>query len=196
MKTRRAYVELLLEHGSPLAYPVLLSTNEWEFLRNKVICRENNICQRCQQACNDGYMPKWVGGPGGFLAEVPYVEVWGTKTVDLVWLGEVVGQYDKETLKMVPMKIPLIGHVHHTYYVLTRLPWEYPLDDLQLLCHVCHTLVHDQTQISVYQNEEKRRFSYLTPCSRCHGTGHLAQYDHVSDGICFRCNGARFEEWQ
>lgn len=27
-------------------------------------------------------------------------------------------------------------------------------------------------------------------CSRCGGTGHLSQYQHISLGVCFACNGS------
>jgi hypothetical protein len=30
---------------------------------------------------------------------------------------------------------------------------------------------------------------FYTPCDRCGGSGHLPQYNHVSGGVCFKCNG-------
>ncbi len=34
----------------------------------------------------------------------------------------------------------------------------------------------------------------LKPCYRCHGTGYFPEYNHVEDGICFRCRGAKYEQ--
>jgi len=34
-------------------------------------------------------------------------------------------------------------HVHHRHYVRGRDPWEYELDELQVLCKTCHKAHHD-----------------------------------------------------
>ena len=34
-------------------------------------------------------------------------------------------------------------HVHHTYYVAARAPWEYPDWSLEVLCPGCHSQAHD-----------------------------------------------------
>lgn len=34
----------------------------------------------------------------------------------------------------------------------------------------------------------------LTPCHRCKGAGFFPEFRHVSNGVCFRCNGSRYEE--
>lgn len=34
-------------------------------------------------------------------------------------------------------------HVHHPVYVKGREPWEYPNEELQVLCHVCHSGHHE-----------------------------------------------------
>ena len=34
-------------------------------------------------------------------------------------------------------------HVHHTFYVRDRMPWEYPDESLRCWCTFCHGLFHD-----------------------------------------------------
>jgi hypothetical protein len=34
-------------------------------------------------------------------------------------------------------------HVHHTYYVRDRMPWDYPDESLRCWCTYCHGLFHD-----------------------------------------------------
>ncbi|MDG1158122.1 MAG: hypothetical protein P8N19_01430 [Flavobacteriales bacterium] len=31
-------------------------------------------------------------------------------------------------------------------------------------------------------------------CSRCGGSGHLPQYNHIQGGACFKCNGCGNDE--
>lgn len=33
-----------------------------------------------------------------------------------------------------------------------------------------------------------------TNCERCAGAGYFPEYDHINSGVCFRCDGNRFEE--
>ena len=86
-------------------------------------------------------------------------------------------------------------HVHHKLYVKSRLPWEYPDSDLVTLCNWCHWELHEHTIIPVYQEEDNGELVNLnyTPCQRCNGAGVLPEYNHVENGICFKCNGSRYE---
>jgi len=84
-------------------------------------------------------------------------------------------------------------HVHHKYYQEKLLPWEYPLNALTTLCWICHKELHENQKI-IRLDENGNEKGMLTRCFRCHGTGYFPQYDHVEGGICFRCNGARYEE--
>lgn len=84
-------------------------------------------------------------------------------------------------------------HIHHTYYQEGLLPWEYPDSSLQTLCWHCHEELHKNEKVPVL-NEQGIEYRKLTPCVRCCGLGYLPHYHYVQNGICFRCNGARFEE--
>ena len=90
---------------------------------------------------------------------------------------------------------PYFMQIHHKYYLMNRLPWEYPDDALVSLCQYCHQHVHATQQIVSYPNE-RELFTTLTPCSRCGGTGTMPEYMHVQHGVCFGCNGSRFEEFR
>lgn len=84
-------------------------------------------------------------------------------------------------------------HVHHKYYQKMKLPWEYPETSLQTLCWKCHEDLHKSEQVKFY-DEEGQEIGTLTPCIRCHGAGEFPEYNHVQEGICFRCHGAKYEE--
>jgi hypothetical protein len=88
-------------------------------------------------------------------------------------------------------------HVHHLYYVMDKLPWEYPHDALTSLCASCHESLHQREHVRIYLSEsdlENENDAGLTPCKRCAGSGWLPYYSHVEGGVCFRCNGNRFDE--
>jgi 5-methylcytosine-specific restriction endonuclease McrA len=79
-------------------------------------------------------------------------------------------------------------HVHHTYYQTNLLPWEYPNNTLQTLCWSCHSEVHENTDIPVY-DRTKNLIGYFDGCHRCSGAGYIPIYKHVQNGICFGCGG-------
>ena len=83
-------------------------------------------------------------------------------------------------------------HIHHKYYIKDKLPWEYNTDALQTLCWNCHEELHKNVQVPIYLNNEV--YGYLTPCFRCFGAGQFPEFCHIQSGICFRCNGAKYEE--
>ena len=89
-------------------------------------------------------------------------------------------------------------HVHHKYYVIGNKPWEYPNDCLITLCSDCHEKLHHDgiVEIPVYaidSNGRKIKMEY-TPCNRCNGLGYIKEYLYYKGGICFRCNGVKYEE--
>ena len=91
---------------------------------------------------------------------------------------------------------PLLLNVHHKHYIIQHKAWEYEDDDLITLCHECHSKVHQTTGVQTYsEHNGLMKKIHLTPCSRCNGTGYFPEYNHVENGICFRCRGARFEEF-
>ena len=88
---------------------------------------------------------------------------------------------------------PLI--VHHRYYEYGALAWEYPNYALITLCANCHSLIHQTISPLCYYNNGMRLVPMnFTPCYRCNGSGWFKEFKHVQGGICFRCNGQRYEE--
>jgi 5-methylcytosine-specific restriction endonuclease McrA len=83
-------------------------------------------------------------------------------------------------------------HIHHKYYIKDKLPWEYNTDALQTLCWSCHEELHKNVKIPIYLNNEV--CGYLTPCLRCFGAGQFPEFNYIQSGVCFRCNGAKYEE--
>ena len=85
--------------------------------------------------------------------------------------------------------------VHHRYYKYGVLAWEYNNDTLITLCVNCHSLIHQTiSPLCYYNNGERLVLMNFTPCHRCSGSGWFREYKHVHGGICFRCNGQRYEE--
>ncbi len=83
-------------------------------------------------------------------------------------------------------------HIHHKYYQVDKFAWEYPNDALITLCWDCHEKLHKNTEIEIRDinnNLIRRR----TVCSRCYGAGYFPEYNHVQNGVCFKCGGSRFE---
>ncbi|RZK27022.1 MAG: hypothetical protein EOO43_00965 [Flavobacterium sp.] len=84
--------------------------------------------------------------------------------------------------------IPL--QVHHAYYILHTVPWDYPNDALVTICATCHQDYHNKNKVPVY-NEDGVAVEVET-CKRCNGSGWFFEYRHVQDGLCFECHGERF----
>lgn len=84
-------------------------------------------------------------------------------------------------------------HVHHTYYKINTQPWDYPDESLKTYCWICHENLHKTVKIPVL-DENNKEINRYTPCSRCCGAGVFPEYRHIQAGICFRCDGARYEE--
>lgn len=84
------------------------------------------------------------------------------------------------------------NHVHHTYYLQDHLPWDIESEALVTLCQSCHIKRHQVEKIKVYEKKSHglvlstKKYSY---CERCGGSGYLPQFNHVQDGICFKCWG-------
>lgn len=79
-------------------------------------------------------------------------------------------------------------NIHHTHYILRRMPWDYSNEHLITLCKDCHQKRHEQGSIPCYSSEGEQ-LGLLKPCDRCSGSGYLPQYKHVQNGICFKCGG-------
>jgi hypothetical protein len=82
-------------------------------------------------------------------------------------------------------------NVHHTYYQSGKKPWEYPDESLITLCNPCHRKTHEEEEINFLDKNGNKVKLY--PCKKCMGTGFIQQYWYYKEGICFQCNGNRFE---
>ena len=80
-------------------------------------------------------------------------------------------------------------HIHHTYYVKDKNPWEYENDALITLCADCHQKRHRTTMIPMYDNRKELLKSNLPLCDRCQGRGYIPQFHYHYEGICFECYG-------
>ena len=64
----------------------------------------------------------------------------------------------EETLKLKGCACELCGSkdnlsVHHPYYISGHFAWEYPAKDLNVLCPVCHQIIHDSVPSRVLPDE-------------------------------------------
>jgi len=80
--------------------------------------------------------------------------------------------------------------VHHLYYVMRKLPWDYPDEALVPLCIKCHSELHGAVYEEV--NGELIERPNLRRCPKCSGTGYLPRFDYFENGKCFKCNGSGF----
>jgi 5-methylcytosine-specific restriction endonuclease McrA len=79
-------------------------------------------------------------------------------------------------------------NVHHKYYILEKMAWEYKNDALITLCASCHKEEHSKKQIPVYN--EKGEFQHNAEnCPKCSGAGVLSEYSYYMNGVCFKCMG-------
>lgn len=101
--------------------------------------------------------------------------------------------YDKITLNDEWFYIKGL-HIHHKCYQEGKLAWEYDNSKLQTLCWTCHENLHKETTIPFLDKHGNVK-GHLTNCKRCYGAGYFPEYKHVKSGICFRCDGKRFEEF-
>lgn len=186
-------------------YADLLSTKEWREKREKIIIRDKIECSHClakgsirkdksvyrlkseeeisksQQEIDKAYenlLPDYENIMKSFLPindpipEMPKIEV-DPLAIDLE---------------------PNILHVHHTYYIKNHLPWEYKDESLMTLCSDCHQKLHNETYIPIYENKFLSEKLNFKKCLRCSGSGYIGKYHYYMDGICFRCNGFKYEE--
>jgi 5-methylcytosine-specific restriction endonuclease McrA len=79
-------------------------------------------------------------------------------------------------------------NIHHRFYIKGKKPWEYESDALITLCASCHTKVHKEVDIPVY-DEYGARVGTAEVCGKCSGSGYLAEYSYFQGGVCFKCMG-------
>jgi hypothetical protein len=84
-------------------------------------------------------------------------------------------------------------HIHHKYYQDELLAWQYPLKAYETLCWDCHEELHKNHTIPHY-DKCGELVDYYHRCKRCYASGWFPQFSHIRDGVCFNCEGERFEE--
>lgn len=93
------------------------------------------------------------------------------------------------SIRSLSFPFPLKGlNIHHKYYIRGKKPWQYDNSALVTLCEDCHKKRHESSFIRFYDSSGKT-FTPLIPCDRCGGSGYLPQFNHVANGICFKCYG-------
>lgn len=111
--------------------------------------------------------------------------------------GKVTEKTYKEVYKPINANdiwVVIFGlHIHHKYYQHGLLAWEYPNEALQTLCWKCHENLHANSAITIL-NKDGIEIGQFSVCKRCYGAGIFPEYSHIQAGICFRCNGAKYEE--
>ena len=183
--------ELIVKYeGSKIPYSELIKTKHWLDKRKTIIQRDKSICQSCKVKGID----LWDENILDYAYYKGKYAIWtkNSKTVDAIGGGKVFLAENFNPNKSL--------HVHHKLYYLDPasgrfiLPWNYDDEHLETLCVSCHDNIHKKETIPVYFFDTKEK-KILTPCHRCNSKGYLYQYKHVSNGICFRCNGEKFDEF-
>jgi hypothetical protein len=177
-------------------YQELLTRTEWKEKRGIIVKRDFHKCQVCKQeeTINEFNQEAncWV------YYRIEFGEVTYDSKLGVVQYDE-YGKPYWEPFEYVPeiqvfSAQPIQLHVHHKYYVQNKNPWEYPDEALVTLCASCHFELHKVERIPVYENINKVRGQYLTPCTRCNGAGVLPEFSYYQSGICFECNGNMYYE--
>jgi hypothetical protein len=182
----QSYSDLVISTNQ-LSYQELLSTLEWHAKRNEILVRDNHRCKKCKLSATGPHVHY-----DESKKEYSYISDDGTE--DLQYVKNSEGQIFPESVpRTIITNKPYHLEVHHKYYILNKLPWEYNESALVALCNWCHSEIHTNETILVYQNESLIDFEELIPCNRCNGTGFIPEYSHVQGGICFECHGNRFK---
>lgn len=171
----------------PWTYGDLLKLPIWKNRRNEVLRRDNLLCSTC-------------GLPGTIIEKYSSKPDFSYTTLEVFDRYQPVDSElsmdDVNRMRVIYIPSPtIILHVHHRYYLLDSLPWEYNDKVLVTMCSGCHHNWHEKNKAVVYQKRGKKYYTLnVTPCERCNGVGSLLQYKYYMDGICFKCNGARYNE--
>ncbi|WP_035694866.1 hypothetical protein [Flavobacterium soli] len=167
-------------NGSFLTYGEKLLTTEWKAKRNKILLRDGEKCCECKAP------HKRVEGKGIREQTNEEKDVYWKKISQL----QLPNFITKE--RIIYPKVNVILHVHHKYYILNKLPWEYENNALITLCDLCHKKIHETQIIPIYLDESKSTILELNLCNNCNGIGYLSQYKYYQNGICFKCYGTGY----
>lgn len=163
---------------SQIIYSDLLMTDEWKEYRLKILSSDDYYCTKCGLSATT-----WHNGSLTTFDK--------SKLMDVEFQGKrIIADFPVLSDKNIYL------HVHHKYYIMGRLPWEYKKEVLTTLCNWCHWDLHQNHIIKIYQDSISGLLELrLTPCERCYGAGVFPEYSHVHSGICFKCKGTRYEEF-
>ncbi len=142
------YSALLKKYNSPSTIPYfeLLQTNEWNEKRNHILKRDGFVCLKCGKTETE-----YVEGLGHIWLHIK------EKTETVAFKEEVGFKEENVTTEMYfheSSNKPYHLHVHHNYYVLSNLPWEYPDNALMTLCNWCHWKFHEEHKVPFYETFE------------------------------------------
>lgn len=185
----KTYSDLLNDkEQSQITYQDLLLTNEWSIKRDQIINRDNKRCTKCKLSPTGSYAHF-----DEVKKEYSYITDDGSEYIQHVKNNE--GLIVQES---VPRIIITDKHyhlqVHHKYYISNKLPWDYENAALITLCNWCHTDVHKNETIIMYVDESLNEYEDLISCIRCDGSGYIPEYSHFQGGVCFECQGNRFNK--
>lgn len=166
---KQNYSDLLLSvPDGEVSYSMLLNCIEWEMKRIEIKKRDSNKCTKCGKRQTFKILN---GGKTQYSSP---------EKLDS----------NKFTLGLTDMPINL--EIHHEYYILGKLPWEYRDEALITVCRECHQEIHDNKKIDVWDENMLKKYEF-GDCHRCSGLGYLKEYSHVNGGRCFSCGGMGYE---
>tara|TARA_B110000503_G_C7141502_1_gene411023 strand:+ start:1702 stop:2301 length:600 start_codon:yes stop_codon:yes gene_type:complete len=189
-----------LKEGKPeeyISYLEKLSTTEWSEKRNEIIKRDKHTCDICNlQATSFENGLMFRDKTKTELEE--YKREIASSWYDAV-LPEYKNQYDRDILpeiikNLIKKPEQIILQVHHKYYIIDNLPWDYPNDTLITLCNLCHQKLHDDIDIPIFSNDKKNVQLKYHKCTTCNGSGYRPEYHYHLNGICFNCRGKKYIE--
>jgi 5-methylcytosine-specific restriction endonuclease McrA len=203
----QSYAELQLQLSDlpqEKVYEKLLLTIEWRDFREQHLKRDGYSCLHCKKKDGEYFSERILLNAFEVSSRNKAIERWVTMFLKITKSNILNrgGTYNENVERDILMKKAQHSHaeykfervvlqLHHTYYIFNSLPWQYPSASLKTLCIKCHTEVHNSIKIPVYQDKDLTRIhGYRGNCSRCAGTGHLSEYNHIQGGICFECGGS------
>jgi hypothetical protein len=211
-----SYEDLLKIHGDKesISYQELLSTQEWKLKKNEIQKRDSYVCQNCKKRKTERFeiesllsilktnnLEQTWKIVGKFRTKTERIEpgnYWHLSESSFKKFNAYTGEKYIKTPDgwiLIQSKKEYKLNVHHKIYILNILPWENLNKDFETYCNWCHLEIHLADEIECYRIINKKLIpAKMTPCLRCHGKGKLTEYEHIENGICFRCFGKRFEE--
>lgn len=221
MKYTTTFEDLLRKYSSykRIPYSELLSTTQWGEKREIILKRDFEECQKCYKAkpstnyfddCEHFFrIRNKFKRPGKKFKSYAWKDKVWYFTGEDIDIDELFNVYEptvsviyrntgsKFKAILMPVTSPFVLHVHHKYYIEDALPWEYEDEALVTYCNNCHLKWHEDNEVEMYTMYGNKLINpnTLTKCTRCFGAGFFEEYIHVKNGICFECNGERFEEF-